>query len=192
MKIAPSSAATKASAWKCPAPSASEVPTSTGAIAAGSVRTRAAMTQMRAARTLGALGKAGEVGRALLHVGVAALARLLARVEEQVRVVGELLDAREPVLGGVEAGLQQAQREGGEGEHLAAPAHGLLLQPLQRHDGVHEPHLQRLLGGVLPAQKPDLLRLLDAHRIRQQARSEAAVEGADARADLPEAGVVGR
>src|SRR5438128_4969441 len=172
MKIAPSSAATNASAWKCPAPSASEVPTSTGAIAAGSVRTRAAMTQMRTARTLGALGKAGEVRCALLHVGVAALARLLACVEQQVRVVRELLDAREPILGGVEARLQQAQREGGEREHLAAPAHGLLFQPLQRHDRVHETHLQRLRRRVLPAQKPDLLGLLDPHRVRQQARAE--------------------
>ena len=52
MKIAPSSAATNASGWKWSAPSASEVPTSTGATAAGSVRTRAAITQMRTALTL--------------------------------------------------------------------------------------------------------------------------------------------
>ena len=51
MNTAPSSAATNASAWKWSAPSASEVPTSTGAIAAGSVRTRAAITQMRTALT---------------------------------------------------------------------------------------------------------------------------------------------
>ena len=49
MKIAPSNAATNASASKWPAPSASDVPTSTGAIAAGSVRTRAAITQIRTA-----------------------------------------------------------------------------------------------------------------------------------------------
>ena len=49
MKIAPSSAATNASGWKVPSPSASEVPTSTGAIAAGSVRSRAAISQMRTA-----------------------------------------------------------------------------------------------------------------------------------------------
>ena len=67
MNTAPSSAATNASGRKCPAPSASEVPTSTGATAAGSVRTRAAITQMRSALTLlGPLGEAREVRLALL------------------------------------------------------------------------------------------------------------------------------
>ncbi len=129
MKIAPSSAATNASGSKCPAPSASEVPTSTGAIAAGSVRTRAAITQMRTALappgTLGAavdgdcmvvIAPAGlplgppreprEVRLALLLVSVPALLRLLAHVEEQVRVVCKLLHARETVFGSVEARLQ--------------------------------------------------------------------------------------
>src|SRR5271155_5117647 len=99
MKTAPSSAATNASGWKWSAPSASEVPTSTGATAAGSVRTRAAMTQMRSALTLGPLGEAGEIRRALLAVGVAALLGLLAAVEQQVCVVRELLNPRQPVLG---------------------------------------------------------------------------------------------
>src|SRR5579872_4717526 len=113
MKIAPSSAARNASARKCPAPSASEVPTSTGATAAGSVRTRAAITQMRTAlvagecpeaglslvaATLCPSGEAGEVGGALLLVGLAPLLGLLAHVEQQVGVVGELLHAGEPVL----------------------------------------------------------------------------------------------
>ena len=46
-----------------PAPSASEVPTSTGATDAGSVRTRAAITQMRTALTAQArLGKRAKSG----------------------------------------------------------------------------------------------------------------------------------
>src|SRR5271166_3059777 len=101
MNIAPSRAATNVRGWKCPAPSASEVPTSTGAIAAGSVRTRAAMTQMRTALKLRPLGEAGEVRTALLPVGVAPLLCLLASVEQQVRVMRELLDPRQPVLGRV-------------------------------------------------------------------------------------------
>src|ERR1700757_5092050 len=207
MNTAPSRAATNAIGSKRPLPSASEVPTSTGATAAGRVRTRAAITQMRTAlasrgaatapltrlRVLGAWalrayldwdvpaklrlegrprvergaearlsppGKLGEVRRALLAVRVAALLGLGAAVEEEVGVVGELLDAGEPVLGGVERRLQQAQREGGEGEHLPAPPHRLLLQALQGHDGVHEPHLKRLRGGVLAAQEPNLPGLL--------------------------------
>jgi hypothetical protein len=59
MNTAPSNAATNASARKCPAPSASEVPTSTGATAAGSVRKRAAINQMRTA--LGPLGIATDI-----------------------------------------------------------------------------------------------------------------------------------
>ena len=103
----------------------------------------------------------------------------------------ELLDAGQPVLGGVEGGLQQAQRERRQGEHLPAPADRLGLQALERHDRVHEPHLQRLLGGVLAAQKPDLLGLLGPHQARQQAGAEAAVEGAHARSHLTEARVLG-
>src|SRR5664279_2043511 len=192
MNTAPSSAATNASAWKWSAPSASEVPTSTGAIAAGSVRTRAAITQMRTALTrLGSPRKPREVRLALLAIGVATLLGLLVAVEEQVRVVRQLLDPRQAVFGGVEARLQQAQRKRGEREHLVAPLHRLLLQPVERHDGVDHPHFQRLLGGVLAAEKPDLLGLLRADEVGQQARAEAAVEGADLRPDLAEARVVG-
>src|SRR5271169_1900145 len=127
MNIAPSSAATNASASKCPAPSASEVPTSTGAIAAGSVRSRAAMIQMRAvAKKLCPLGEAREVRLALLAVCVATLLGLLVAVEEQVGVVRQLLDPGQPVFGRVEAGRHQAQREGREGEHLPAPLERLL------------------------------------------------------------------
>src|SRR5947208_11660216 len=192
MSIAPSSAATKARGWKCPAPSASAVPTSTGATDAGSVRTRAAITQMRRALVRsGTPGEAGEVRRALLLVGVAALLGLRAFVEEQVRIVRQLLDAREAVLGGVETRLQQAQRERREREHPPTPLQRLRFQLLERDDGVHQPHLQRLVCGVLPAQEPHLLRLLRSHQARQQPRAESAVERAHARADLTKAGVVG-
>src|SRR2546430_8012900 len=192
MSIAPSSASTNASASKWPAPRASAVPTSTGATEAGSVRTRAAITQMRTALLgLGTPGKAGEVRLALLLVGVAALLGLRAFVEEQVRVVCELLDARQAVLGGVEARLQKPQRKRRQDEHLLTPAQRLLFEALERDDGVDEAHLQSLARGVPAAQKPDLLRLLGPHEARQQAGAEAAVEGAHARADLTEARVVG-
>src|ERR1700722_2481086 len=145
MKTAPNSAATNASGRKCPSPSAREVPTSTGATAAGSVRTRAAITQIRTALTLGPLGEAREVRLALLAVCVSALLGLLAAVEQEVRVVRELLDPRQAVLGGVEARLQQPQRERREREHLLAPLDGLVLQALERHDRVDHSHLPRFL-----------------------------------------------
>src|SRR4051795_119416 len=146
MKIEPIRAHTKRSGLNVPSVHASAVPTSTGATAAGSVRGREATSQslsgLKAA--LRALRESSEVGLSLLAVGVTALLRLLGHVEEEVRVVRELLDAGEAVVRRVEAGLQQAQRERGELEHLAAPLHGLLLEPLQRDDSVDEPHLERL------------------------------------------------
>src|SRR5215207_8694668 len=108
MKIEPINAAMKApTRRRSPCCSiAAAVPTSTGAIAAGSVRGRAAISQIR---TSGPLGVLGEVRAASLLVGVAPLLALLAHVEEQGGVVRELLDPGEAVLGGVEARLQQSQ-----------------------------------------------------------------------------------
>src|SRR3954468_16105457 len=147
MKIAPSSRATKPPTrrWRSVADSA--VPTRTGATAAGSVRRRAAMIQMRTLDTRWSVlrpacrrvrgswnrpsrpaGELREVGRALGLVGLAPLARLVGGVEQEVGVVGELLDAGVAVLVGVEARLDQAQGEGGESEHLPAPADRLLLE----------------------------------------------------------------
>src|SRR3954466_9637955 len=148
MKIEPISAHAKRSGLNTPSEPARAVPTSTGATAAGSVRGREATSQSRSGltappRCLGprswgrrrrldlrsrALRELAEVGLALLAVGVASLLRLLRHVEEEVGVVRELLDAGEAVLGRVEAGLEEPQREGGEREHLAAPLHGLLLE----------------------------------------------------------------
>src|ERR1700724_3661125 len=100
MKIAPARAARNRKGWNTCANPASAVPTSTGATAAGRV----------------------------LEVGRAALRGLVRHVKEQVRIVRELLDAGETVLVGVEARLQQPQREGGEREHLAAPLDRLGFQ----------------------------------------------------------------
>src|SRR4051794_40648503 len=202
MKIEPISAATKRSGLNVPSWPASAVPTSTGATAAGSVRGRAATSHSRSAPPTsgprpapgprsGPLRELSQGGLALLGVGSASLLRLLRAIEEEVGVVRELLDPGQPVLGGVEARLQQAQREGGEREHLAAPLDGLLLQLLERHDRVDEPHVERLLRVVLAAEEPDLLRLLHADDVGQVRGAEAAVEAADARPRLAEARVVG-
>src|SRR3954471_1475992 len=139
MKIDPTSAHTNRKGLNVPSVPASDVPTSTGATAAGRVRGREATSQSRSGLNASrALRELAEVGLSLLAVGVTALLRLLGHVEEEVGVVRELLDAGEAVLGRVEAGLQQAQRERREREHLAAPLHRLLLELLERHDGVHE------------------------------------------------------
>src|SRR4051795_450471 len=192
MKTEPISAQTNRSGLNVPSVPASDVPTRTGATAAGSVRGRAATTHRRSAPTRsGPLRELAEVGLALLAVGVASLLRLLRCVEEEVGVVRELLDPGEPVLGGVEARLEEPQGEGGELQHLAAPLHRLLLQLLEWHDPVYESHVQRLLRVVLAAEEPDLLGLLRADEIGQRAGPEASVEAADLGADLAEARVVG-
>src|SRR5918998_4780658 len=94
-----------------PLPAAAAVPTSTGTTAAGRVRGRAPRTQRFTAPAPSGRSwpprELREVGRPLLDVGVAALLSLLAHVEEEVGVVGQLLDAGQAVLGGVEAGFEQ-------------------------------------------------------------------------------------
>src|SRR4051794_4712662 len=192
MKIAPSSAATKPPTRRSTSVIASAVPTRTGAMAAGSVRGRAAMSQIRTGPALRSPRELREVGAALLDVGVAALLGLVAHVEEQRRVAGELLDAGEPVVGGVERRLQHPQGERREREHLAAPLDGLLLEALERHDRVDEAPVERRLRVVLAAEEPHLHRALAADLAGEQARAEAAVERADLRAGLPEPRVVRR
>ena len=68
---------------------------------------------------------------------------------------------------------------------------GFGLQFGQRHDGIHQPHFQRLMGIVLAAQEPDFLGFFQSYRARQQTGTEARVEAADAWPGLPEAGIVG-
>src|SRR3954447_22762677 len=190
MKMDPISAAMKApTRRRSPCCSiAAAVPTSTGAIAAGSVRGRAAINQIR---TSGPLRVLREVGAASLLIGVAALLSLLRHVEEEGRVMGELLDPGNAILDRVEARFEQPQRQRGEGGHLAAPGHGLALDLCEREHRVHQTHVQRLLGVVETREEPDLLRLLDADVPFEERCPEAAVEASDPRPRLAEDGVVG-
>src|SRR4029453_205670 len=151
MKTLPISAAMKApTRGRSPCCSiAAAVPTSTGAIAAGSVRGRAAISQILKSGPLRVLG---EVRAASLLVGVAALLALLRHVEEQRRIVGELLDPRGAVLGCVEARLEQPQGEGGEGGHLAAPGDRLAFEVREREDRVDQPHVEGFLRVVEPGE----------------------------------------
>src|SRR3954447_18071505 len=196
---------------------AAAVPTSTGAIAAGSVRVRAAMShnltrsllrfrslalQTSKSRSFALASGGGgvewlwppgvlaEIRLAALDVRVPPLLALLGHVEAQRRVVGELLQAGQAVLGGVEARLQKAQRQRREVPHLATPRDRLALELAHRDHGVDEPHVERLLSVVEATQEPDLLGLLDAHVAGEQRGAEASVEAADARPGLPEPRVV--
>src|SRR3954452_11909019 len=114
MKIDPTSAQANRSGLNVPSVPASDVPTSTGATAAGSVRGRDATSQSRSGLKAAsrALREPVEVRLSLFAVGVTALLRLLRQVEEELGVVRERLEAGEAVLRGVEAGLQEPQRNG--------------------------------------------------------------------------------
>ncbi len=105
--------------------------------------------------------------------------------------MGQLLDPGVAVLMGVEAGLDQAQGEGRERQHLAAPGNRLRLEAVERDDRVDQPHLQGLGSVVLATEQPELLRLLGADEVAQEGGAEAAVPGADPRSGLAEDGVVG-
>ena len=132
-----------------------------------------------------------EIGRPLFQEGIAPLLAFRRHVEERGGIARQFLDAGQPVGVGIEGGLQHAQRGGRELQHLPAPVHRDGLQLGQRHHGVDQPHRQRLLGIVLAAQEPDLLGLLEADGAGHQSGAEAAVEAADPRPGLAEAGIVG-
>jgi hypothetical protein len=104
--------------------------------------------------------------------------------------VGELLDSGQPVLGCVEARLEEPQGERGERRHLAAPRDRLVLQLVERHDRVDQPHVERLLRVIEPGEEPDLLRLLHPDVAGEQGGAEAAVETANPRPGLAEDRVV--
>src|SRR5215212_4099909 len=89
----------------------------------------------------GTVGKPREVGFAFLFVGVAAFLGLLATVEEEISIVGELLDAGVAVLVGMEARFQETKRERRAIQHLTTPADGLVFECGERHDRVDKPHL---------------------------------------------------
>src|SRR5207249_12019745 len=126
-------------------------------------------------------GKAAElreVGFPALQVGVSPLLGFFGHVVEKRGVSRQLLDPGFAVELRVEGGLEAAQGERAHGQDFAAPAHGLLFEPLHRHHRVHEPHLERLLGIVLAAEKPDLARLLLADDPGQVRGAEATGQAA--------------
>src|SRR5262249_51652928 len=63
-------------------------------------------------------------------------------------------------------------------------------QPLQGHDGVDQPHRQRLLSVVLPAEIPDFTRLLMAYNTSHIGCAPAGIEAAYTWSSLSKAGVL--
>src|SRR5699024_3709690 len=127
---------------------------------------------------------------ALFLERVPALLCLLAHVEEHRRIAGELLHTGGTIADGVDGALEHAQCQRGLVQHLTGPGDGFLLQFLQGHHGVDQPHVQRFLGAVLTAQVPDLAGLLQPNGLGEQPGTISTVEGTDLRSGLTEFGVV--
>src|SRR5436309_7108632 len=199
MKIAPTRAAIAGARRKRWSRAASADPTATGTKAAARVGMRTACSHACARFTEGfsvtASGKAAEFGEIRfppLEVCVPPLLRLLGHVVEKRRVSGELLQPDLAVAFGVERGLEAPERERAHGEYLAAPGDGLLLESLERDHLIHQPHLARLAGVVLPAEVPDLARPFLPDDARKVRGPEPAVEGADLRPGLAKDRVIRR
>ena len=156
-----------------PSVAASAVPTSTGATAAGSVRGRAAISQMRAAVARAPL-TAG-AGTREVRACASPCRRRAPPAPPRCRRTGGWRRAR---AAGCRAKPSSCawklafSSRSANGESASISRHhcdGLLLEPLERHDRVDEPHVERLLRVVLAAQEPDLLRLLRPDEARRAA-----------------------
>src|SRR5690606_8979377 len=102
--------------------------------------------------------EAAEIRLPLLKEGVAALTGLLA-ADEGSEAVRRHLSLTEDVSGiGIEGMLEMFQRRRAQTQNLLGHGARLLHQPAGRHDTVDESPFQRLLGGILLAQEPDLPR----------------------------------
>ena len=176
---------------KVPSVAASAVPTSTGATAAGSVRGRAAINQMRSGLKA-SRGELREVGLALGLVGLAPLLRLLGRVEEQVGVVRQLLDAAQPVL--VRRGSSPSGAAARRGRARASRGTTSPSPPRARSSGttvLTSPMSSACCASYWRQRNQISFAFFCPTRSREQRRAEAAVERADPRPGLAEARVVG-
>src|SRR5258705_3945914 len=187
MQSAPKSAARAGAGRKKPSRAATALPTSTGTTAAARVGMRSEGTKARArlgavplieraSTMLGKPTEPAEVGLPPLEIGVPPFLGLLAHVEEQGGIPGQFLQSRLAITVRVQRRLQAPERERAHLEHLPAPGDRLLLESVERDDRVHEPHVERLLGVVLPAKEPDLACLLLADDAREIRGAESTVE----------------
>src|SRR5438445_289387 len=127
-----------------------------------------------------------EPRRPLLEESLAPLLRLFRPVVELERAEAELGDAAELLRVRIERLLCEPERRRALLEELAAPAFRLGTKLRGRDDGVDEAHRERLLRRVLPAEVPDLPRLLLADDARQVRGAEPRIDAAHAWPDLSE------
>src|SRR6266566_2848860 len=110
-----------------------------------------------------------EVDGPLLDERVATFHRLLGPIVERERRVRELRHAGSRLGIDVERLLGQRQRGRALVEELGTPLLHFGAEVRQRHDLVDEAHRERVLRRVLPAEIPDLARLLLADDASEEA-----------------------
>src|SRR5215467_10903482 len=98
----------------------------------------------------------GKIRRALLQEGIPSLLALFSHVEEHRCITGQLLNTRQTIGVCIEGRFQEAQRKRAFLQYLLCPLDSLFFQAFQRYYSVNQSHIQGLLGGVLPAEIPDL------------------------------------
>src|SRR5207249_6665703 len=148
-------------------------------------------TRRRVSARLLSLSEFLEVDGPLLDERVATFHRLVGPVVETERRVRELRDTGSRLGIDVERLLGQRQRGRALVEELATPLLHFGAEVLQRHDLVDEAHREGVLSRVLPAEIPDLARLLLADDAREEAGAVPRVDAADARPRLAEDRAVG-
>ena len=74
--------------------------------------------------------------------------------------------------------------------HLFSPFHGLVLQTLQRHHRIDQPHLQCFLCRILAAEEPDFTCFLLSYNTCQVRRAESGIKTSHLRTGLPENGIL--
>src|SRR6185437_5848467 len=132
-----------------------------------------------------------EVRLPLLQIGVPPFLGFLAHIKEQGGVAGKFLNPSQTIGIGVEGRFEAAEGDWAFLQDLPRPGYRLDLQFLQGDDGVDQSHVQRLQGGVLAAEIPDLARLLVPYHAGQIPGTVAAIKASHLRSALAEYGIVG-
>ena len=120
-----------------------------------------------------------------------ALLAFLTHVVKKRGIAGEIEQTHLAIAIGIESGLETAQRERRVRKHFAAPLQGFFFQISERHHGINESHVERLLSIVLTAEIPNLTSFFLTNDACQITGTESAIERANFGTGLAKARVIG-
>ena len=107
-------------------------------------------------------------------------------------IAGQFLKASQAVGFGVEGGLQTPNRRRAVLHHLPSPAHPLRFELFEGHHGIHQSHLQGVLGAIAPTQKPNFPGFALTDHAGQITSTKPPIKTSNLWAGLAKNGVVGR